>query len=197
MEESEEEEEEIAVGEASTSTVKPRKLGKKRGVKMMKKEQMRQYREFMDQQKEIRRAKEEKEEEEFRRRKFEESLKTADELSRLRKEQTKKLKMAEKEALKNEKLRETRYMKNKMKVISALKEHKLVSLDTLAMKIGLSEEDTKEIVNRLCKEESEFRLSFWSSSMQFLYVTEEDYVRWNKQLNEKGKLSIHEGRLEC
>ncbi|KAI7907149.1 uncharacterized protein BX663DRAFT_548226 [Cokeromyces recurvatus] len=185
---------------SSTSVARVKKVGKKRGERLKRKEAMRQYREYMDQQRELRRAQEEVYEEEFRRRKVEESIKRADELEKRRKEKERKARADKKEeekrqkqAEKEKKKSQSRFDKYSGKLKKIVKEKKLCNTDEIAKTLGLSKEDTVSILKQLCKEDVEFELCLWSGTDTFLFITEEDYVQFNQTIKQKGIMSIHEG----
>ncbi|RCH98095.1 hypothetical protein CU098_003315 [Rhizopus stolonifer] len=145
-------------GEGSSTAVRVKKIGKKRGEKLKRKEQMRQYREYMDQQREIRRAQEEIAEEEFRRKRIEDSIKRQDELQKLRKEKEKKAKQEQKEELKKQQLQEkdakkkqARFGKYSHKVKQWVKDKKLCDLDQLSASIGLEKQDIIDILKQLTR----------------------------------------------
>ncbi|KAI8371958.1 hypothetical protein EDC96DRAFT_423425, partial [Choanephora cucurbitarum] len=184
---------------SSSSTLHIRKIGKKRGEKLKRKEQMRQYREYMDQQREIRRAQEEVAEEQFRQRKMEESIRNQDELQRLRKEKEKRARQEQKEEFKRQQLQEkdakkkqARFGKYSHKVKQWVQRTKLCDLNELAQSVGLSKEDVIDILKQLCAQDDEFNLSLWSGEDMFLFVTPEDYKRLNQLFRDQGKLSVQQ-----
>ncbi|KAG0784156.1 hypothetical protein G6F57_012854 [Rhizopus arrhizus] len=189
------------VGEGSSTSVHIKKIGKKKGEKLKRKEAKRQYREYLDQQIQARKAQEEILEEQFRRKQLEESIRRADELEKIRKEKAKKAKQEEKEELKkqkvqekNAKARQTKYSKYHQKIKTWVKQHKFCEVEDLAQAMGLNNEDTEYILKQLCKDDPEFDLCLWSGN-QFLFVTRNDYEKFNQDLKEKGKISIHEGKV--
>ncbi|KAI9469781.1 MAG: hypothetical protein EXX96DRAFT_381177 [Benjaminiella poitrasii] len=187
---------------SSTSAVRVRKVGKKRGERLKRKEAMRQYREYMDQQRELRRAQDEIYEEEFRRKKIEESIKRADEMEKRKKEKEKKAKVEQKEELKRQKeeekekkKRQSRFDKHSGKLKKIVKEIKLCNISEIAKMVGITNEETVAILKQLCKEDTEFELCLWSGTDTFLFITEEDYVQFNQTIKQKGIISIHEDNI--
>ncbi|KAI9273609.1 hypothetical protein BY458DRAFT_435030, partial [Sporodiniella umbellata] len=188
--------------EGSSSSLRTRKIGKKKGEKLKRKEAKRQYREANQQIKE-RKAQEKVYDEIFRQKQLEESIKRADELEKMRKEKAKKAKQEEKENTKKQKAeekdkkqKEARYNKYHTKVKAWVKEKKECLFSHLAKQMGLSEEDIEYILERLCETDPEFELCIWSED-HFLFVTQEDYERFGQRLKEEGKVSIHKGGLYC
>ncbi|KAI8146918.1 hypothetical protein BJV82DRAFT_371278 [Fennellomyces sp. T-0311] len=183
-------------GEGSSTAIHVKKIGKKKGEKLKRKEQMRQYREYMNHQRDLRRAQDDVFEEEFRRRKAEESIRREQESERRRKAQQKKAKQEEKEREKREKAEEkvakrrrSRFEKYSGRIADAAKRLKVCTMETLASTSGFSEEEATEILKELCATSPEFRLSLWSEST-FMFVTEEDYGKLARYLEKNGKTSI-------
>lgn len=134
-------------GEGSSTAVRVKRVGKKRGEKLRRKEEMRQYREQMDRQRDIRRAQDEIYEEEFRRKKIEQSIKRTDEMEKRKKEKEKKAKAEAKEELKLQKLKEkdakkkqSRFGKYSEKLKKLVKEKRLSDTHELAKLMGLTQE---------------------------------------------------------
>lgn len=134
-------------GEGSSTAVRVKKVGKKRGEKLRRKEEKRRYREYMDQQRDLRRAQEEAEEEEYRRIKMEQSMQKTDEMEKRRKEKEKQAKAKAKEELKMQALqekdakkRQSRFSKYSGKLTKLVKERKLCDTHALAKSMGLSQE---------------------------------------------------------
>ncbi|KAL7317875.1 hypothetical protein PS15m_004173 [Mucor circinelloides] len=189
-------------GEGSSTAVRVKKVGKKRGEKLRRKEEMRRYREYMDHQRELRRAQEEVYEEEFRRKKIEQSIKRTDEMEKRRKEKEKKAKAVAKEELKLQKLqekdakkRQSRFSKYSEKLKKLVKERKLCDTNELAKWMGLSQQEVIDMLQQLCDQDDEFELCLWSGTDTFLFITRDDYAHFNEQFKAKGKMSIHDAKL--
>lgn len=57
--------------------------------------------------------------------------------------------------------------------------------------MGLTNEQVIDILNQLCRQNTqEFELCLWSGTNTFLYITREDYRQFEKDLKEKGKVSL-------
>ncbi|CAO3646226.1 unnamed protein product [Cunninghamella blakesleeana] len=201
QEEDNEEEDIDSAGEGTSTAVRIKKIGKKKGKKLQRKEEMRQYREYMDQQRELRRAQDEILEEEYKRKKAEEAIQRADEQEKRRKQQEKIAKRQEKEQLAKQKeyeklvkQKQKLYQKYHSKIKNWVKETKICHLQELAKKIGLSIDDTTEILERLCKEDGEFELSLWSDDKStFMFVLQEDYQQFIQYMDQHdGKLIVDE-----
>ncbi|KAG2218557.1 hypothetical protein INT45_006318, partial [Circinella minor] len=180
-------------GEGSSTAVHVKKIGKKKGEKLKRKEQMRQYHEYMNHQRDLRRAQDEVLEEEFRRKKDEEAIRRADESERRRKVKEKKAKQEEKERVKREKAEEkeakkkrSRFDKYSGRIADTVKRLKLCTMETLAKNSGFSQEEATNILKELCATSPEFRLSLWSGST-FMFVTEDDYANLSAYLENNGK----------
>ncbi|ORZ03516.1 hypothetical protein BCR43DRAFT_483502 [Syncephalastrum racemosum] len=198
--------EEVAVGDegngegSSAGTLRVRKMGKKRGEKLRRKEQQRQYREYMNHQRDLRRVQDERLEEEFRQRKAIENIRQSEEAEQRKKAQARKAKQEEKERQKRQKAiekeesrRKSRYSKYHAKVAEAAKRLKLCSMDALARETGLDAEEAEAILRQLCMEAPEFNLSLWSGN-SFLHVTDADYAHLAQQdmLNRNHIMSLVE-----
>ncbi|CAO3622841.1 unnamed protein product [Cunninghamella echinulata] len=190
-----------SAGEGTSTAVRIKKIGKKKGKKLQRKEQLRQYREYMDQQKELRRAQDEILEEEYKRKKAEEAIQRQDELDKIRKQQAKIAKQQEKELLAKQKdyekllkRKQQLYQKYHNKIKSLVKVTKIFQIQELAKKMGLSIEDTADILEKLCNNDSEFELSLWSDDKStFMFVLPEDYQRLTNYMDQNdGKLMIEE-----
>ncbi|KAF7725213.1 hypothetical protein EC973_000379 [Apophysomyces ossiformis] len=137
--------------EGSSSAVRVKPIGKKKAEKLRRKEQMRQYREYMNQQNEARRIQEEILEEEFKRKKAEDSIRREEEMEVRRRAQEKKRKQAEAErqekekaAAKEMKQKRALYNKYSAKVKSVVQEHlkdlRVCALDQVGYITGLADE---------------------------------------------------------
>ncbi|KAI8639012.1 hypothetical protein BD408DRAFT_422130 [Parasitella parasitica] len=189
-------------GEGSSTAVRVKKVGKKRGEKLRRKEEMRRYREYMDHQRDLRRAQEEIYDEEFRRKKMEESIKRTDEMERRKKEKERKAKADAKEELKLQKLqekdakkRQSQFSKYSEKLKKLVKEKKLCDVRELARIMGLSQEEAVDILKQLCDQDVEFELCLWSGTDTFLFITQKDYSEFDGHFKTKGKMSIHDAVL--
>jgi hypothetical protein len=50
-----------------------------------------------------------------------------------------------------------------------------------------------DILQELCIRDIEFELCLWSGTDDtFLFITTQDYVEFNQNLKQKGKISIHD-----
>ncbi|KAI7872652.1 hypothetical protein BDF14DRAFT_1747170 [Spinellus fusiger] len=181
-----------------SSTVRVRKIGKKKGDKLRRKEQQRQYQEYMQQQAEARRAQEQREEEIYQQRKLEESIRRADEMDRMRKAQAKKERSQEnerqqlvKEHDKEKKRAEARFVKYSQKIKCYVEKLKVCTMETVASAVGLEEEQVMAILQQLCLCDKDFALSLCSNDT-FVFVTREDYDRLNAYVSSKGRVSIEE-----
>ncbi|KAK4520288.1 uncharacterized protein ATC70_008421 [Mucor velutinosus] len=188
--------------EGSSSAVRVKKVGKKRGDKLRKKEEKRRYREYMDQQRDLRRAQEEADEEEYRRIKMEQSIQRTDEMEKRRKEREKLAKAKAKEELKMQALQEKdakkrqyRFNKYSDKLKKLVKEKKLCDTHALAKSMGLSQEEVIDMLKQSCDQDDEFELCLWSGTDTFLFITREDYEHFNEQFSSRGKQSIHDATL--
>ncbi|CEP07806.1 hypothetical protein [Parasitella parasitica] len=189
-------------GEGSSTAVRVKKVGKKRGEKLRRKEEMRQYREYMDRQRDLRRAQDEIYEEEYRRKKIEDSIKRTDEMEKRKKEKERKAKADAKEESKLQKLqekdakkRQSRFSKYNEKLKKLVKEKKLCDISELARATGLSQEEVVDILKKLCNQDDEFELCLWSGTDAFLFITQKDYTEFNQLFKTKGKMSIHDAVL--
>ncbi|KAI8991214.1 hypothetical protein BDF20DRAFT_30116 [Mycotypha africana] len=199
---SDDEQNDVAEGSSTGVRRRVKKVGKKRGEKLRRKEEMRRYREYMDHQREVQRQQAQFFEEQERIRKVEQTRQRTHELNKLRKQREKQAKAEAKEAAKRQKLEEKEekkkqynYNKYSERLKKLVKENKLCSLNDLAKTMKLSAKDIADILKQLCDQDSDFSLSLWSADdQQFLFVTEEDYVHFEKELLQKkgGRISIHE-----
>lgn len=55
-------------------------------------------------------------------------------------------------------------------------------------------QDAEEILRELCRSSSEYKLSLWSGE-NFMYIEERDYERIGQWMEERGKVSVQDGRL--
>ncbi|ORZ13534.1 hypothetical protein BCR42DRAFT_439249 [Absidia repens] len=187
-------------GEGS-STLRIRKVGKKKGEKLRRKEQMRQYREDMNQQHEARRAQDEILDEEYRRRKAEEAIQRADEMEKRRKRQEKMAKQEEKARLAQAKQEEKelvqkqkRFQKYHAKLKARIKDLKVCNVGELAKYLGISAEETDSIIQQLCDSDTDFDLSLWSDDRStFMFVVLSDYDRVKEYMEQhQGSVKIKE-----
>ncbi|KAI8338378.1 hypothetical protein BC941DRAFT_451578 [Chlamydoabsidia padenii] len=186
---------------SSTATLRIRKVGKKKGEKLRRKEQMRQYREYMDHQRDARRAQDEILDEEYRRQKAEEAIQRADEMEKRRKRQEKLARQEEKARLNQLKQQEKemtraqqRFQKYHTKIKTWVKDTKVCHVDELAKHVGLTVEDTVAILQQLCDTDPDFDLALWSNDRSTLmYVVPSDYDRLAKYMDQHhGKLVVNE-----
>ncbi|KAI8381412.1 uncharacterized protein BYT42DRAFT_304420 [Radiomyces spectabilis] len=182
--------------EGSSTAVRIKKVGKKRGKKLQRKEHMRQYHEYMLQQRDARRAQEEAMAEQFQRRKAEEAIRLADEIERRRKEMEKKLKNEEKERQKQQKAeaklskaKQAKYEKYHARVANIVKREKVCTSEYLANEIRIDEKDVQAILEQLCATDLDFELSLWNGTT-FFFVTRNDYEGLDTVLANSGKIRI-------
>ncbi|KAG0166752.1 hypothetical protein DFQ28_006927 [Apophysomyces sp. BC1034] len=187
------------IAEGSSTAVRVKQIGKKKAEKLRRKEQMRQYREYMNQQNEARRVQDEILEEEFKRKKAEESIRRAEEMEAKRKAVEKKNKKIEAErqqkekiAVKEAKQKRARYNKYSTKVKEVVQNLRFCALDQVGQMTGLAEEEVSEILQVLCTEDPEFELSLWSGST-FLFVTKDDYAIFTSYMAKNGSISVKDG----
>ncbi|KAL0089315.1 hypothetical protein F4703DRAFT_1903804 [Phycomyces blakesleeanus] len=184
--------------EGSSTATRVRKIGKKRGEKLKRKEQRRQYQEYLHQQNEVRKAQEQRQEEEYRQRKLEESIRRADELDQLRKTQAKNAKREQderqrklKEEEREQKRKDARFVKYSEKIKLLVKKLKVCTMEEVGLTLGMEPKDCKDMLEMICALDPQFSLCLWTDDT-FMFVTEEDYGQLKEYASEHGKLSVKE-----
>ncbi|KAH8554377.1 hypothetical protein BGW37DRAFT_555249 [Umbelopsis sp. PMI_123] len=180
--------------EGTSTAVRVKKVGKKRAEKLKRKEHMRQYREYLDSQREARRYNDEIEAEKFRQRKIVESIEREREHEKRLKAQAQKQQKLDKEREKKQKLeeKEQKRLQNMLqkygdKVKRTVQDFKYTTIEQLSKAIRLSELDTVYILKQLLKNDLQFRLSLLEEDdSSFLYVTDDDYARLNAYMQKAG-----------
>ncbi|ORX45115.1 hypothetical protein DM01DRAFT_1340198 [Hesseltinella vesiculosa] len=170
--------------EGSSTGRAVKKVGKKRGEKLRRKEQIRQYREYMDQQREMQRQQDLILEEQYRQRRAEESLRQADELDIIRKNLAKlaKQETKQKDTLRRQEEKKRnqdaqQFAKCRAKVKEHVQKNKISTMENLAKQLWLTEEQTRNILQKLCSTDPYFQLCLWSEDNNtFLNVQADDYT---------------------
>ncbi|KAI8577835.1 hypothetical protein K450DRAFT_282291 [Umbelopsis ramanniana AG] len=184
--------------EGTSTAVRVKKVGKKRAEKLKRKEHMRQYREYLDSQREARKYNDEIEEERYRQRKIAESIEREREHEKRLKAQAQQQQKLDKEREKKHKLEEKEQkrlqnilQKYRDKIKRTVQDCKYTTIEQLSKAIHISDQDTIYILKQLLIDDPQFRLSlFEESNMSFLYVTDEDYARLNAYMQKTGYFSI-------
>ncbi|KAI8071595.1 hypothetical protein BC940DRAFT_293233 [Gongronella butleri] len=158
---------------------------------------MRQYREYLDQQREMQRAQDLILEEQYRERRAAEQIKQFNELEALRKQQAKQAKKEQKERDAIQKQHEKQeqndtrlFDKYNIKIKDYLQKHKIVRLDLMAKQFWLQRQQVDTVVQKLFKNDPDFNLCLWSDDgTTVMYVQPDDYRRIGSLLDSQGKLN--------